>query len=263
MNREKFLAALKSLQTQTVQTSLNALFTLPRDPSPKNLATVLEALQKLFSDSKQTRLREQMAALFSKQAAQNLSVHETGVDPVTLRKNYAPLFDWLAKKYPAQARTALAPAEDDPAQWNLRLSRIDWRRGDANRGLAIFNQRGCQSCHAVANALGPDLLGVADRFSLNDLFTAIVFPNKDVAPQYRTTFFQMKDGQSYTGIVAFESADGVILQTGANTTLRLAAGETVSRQLSDTSLMPSGLLAGATDQDLADLYGYLRVIERR
>src|ERR1043166_6400819 len=263
MDREKFLTGLKSLQTQTVQTSLNALFELPRDPSPANLAALLEALQKLFSDSRQTRLRERMAALFSKQAAQKFSTRETGVDPVTLRNNYGPLFNWFAQKYPAIARKVNMATADDPGQWNLRLGRIDWRRGDATRGFAVFNQRGCQSCHAVANALGPDLLGVADRFSQNDLFAAIVFPNKDVAPQFRTTLFQMKDGQSYTGIVAFESADGVILQTGANTTVRLSAAETVSRQPSDVSLMPGGLLAGATDLDLADLYSYLRVIERR
>jgi putative heme-binding domain-containing protein len=102
------------------------------------------------------------------------------------------------------------------------------------------------------------LSGVTARFSVADLFAAVAFPSRDVAPAYYTQTFELRDSQSFTGVVAFESADGVILQTGAETTVRLDAAEIVSRRESHVSLMPSGLLEGLQPGELADLYSLLR-----
>ena len=77
------------------------------------------------------------------------------------------------------------------------------------------------------------------------------------------TAVQTRDGSTYTGKVAFQSADGVILQTGGTTTVRLADMEILSRQPSNQSLMPSGLLAGLKPLDLADLYAYLKTLRSR
>jgi putative heme-binding domain-containing protein len=111
--------------------------------------------------------------------------------------------------------------------------------------------------------LGPDLGGAAERLSPTDLFDSIIFPSREVAPPYRVEVFQMRDGSSYAGIVAFESADGVIVRTGAASTVRLADSDILSRTPSNMSLMPSGLLEGLKAQDLADLYGYLKNLRRR
>jgi putative heme-binding domain-containing protein len=73
----------------------------------------------------------------------------------------------------------------------------------------------------------------------------------------------MRDGQTHTGLVMFESADGVIVQTGATTTVRLATADIVSRTESNLSLMPSGLLAELKPSALADLYGYLKSLPGR
>jgi putative heme-binding domain-containing protein len=70
----------------------------------------------------------------------------------------------------------------------------------------------------------------------------------------------MKDGQTYTGFLAFESADGVIVQTGPATTVRLPESEILSRSPSSASLMPEGLLNDLKDQDLADLYAWLKTL---
>jgi putative heme-binding domain-containing protein len=74
------------------------------------------------------------------------------------------------------------------------------------------------------------------------------------------TTFYTRAGQTYMGLVTFESADGVLVQTSASTTVRLAERDILSRQPSDISLMPSGLLAGLDHQALADLYSYLETL---
>jgi len=113
------------------------------------------------------------------------------------------------------------------------------------------------TCHASASPVGPDLAGITRRFSAADLLIAIVDPSRDIAAPYRSTTFRLRSGETYTGVVVFESADGVILQTSATTTVRLAETDIASRSPSDLSLMPAGLLAGLNRGDIADLYAYL------
>jgi putative heme-binding domain-containing protein len=98
--------------------------------------------------------------------------------------------------------------------------------------------------------------------SPQDLMDAIIYPSRDIAPPYRTTTFRMRNGETYTGIVAFESADGWIVQTGAGSTARIDSSNVIERQPSNVSVMPSGLLSGLKAQDLADLRAYLRSLRR-
>jgi hypothetical protein len=64
-----------------------------------------------------------------------------------------------------------------------------------------------------------------------------------------------------SGIVIFESADGIILQTDASTTLRIATEDMASRVQSTRSLMPTGLLKELKPNELADLYSYLKSLK--
>jgi putative heme-binding domain-containing protein len=93
--------------------------------------------------------------------------------------------------------------------------------------------------------------------------TAIVAPSLDVAPLYRTTIVETRDGMIHTGTIAFESADGLIIQTGATTTVRVADSEITARRLGTRSLMPDNLLQGLQPTDVADLYQYLQTLKPR
>src|SRR5205807_5950977 len=95
--------------------------------------------------------------------------------------------------------------DDDPGKWRAILESVDWKKGDAARGEKIFRDRACQTCHAAAKALGPDLNGATERLSRDEVFTAIIVPSRDVAPAYRTTAVETRDGQIHTGIIIFES----------------------------------------------------------
>src|SRR5205807_1872111 len=125
----------------------------------------------------------------------------------------------------------------------------------------VFVRAQCSSCHSGAQALGPDLKGVAGRFSRADLFTAILQPSKDVPPRYRTTLLTTVGGKSYQGMIVYEAADSVILQTGPLTTVRLTDTQISERHPSTRSLMPSGLLDRMSDREIADLYAYLKELK--
>jgi putative heme-binding domain-containing protein len=137
------------------------------------------------------------------------------------------------------------------------LSKVDWTHGDAERGRKIFETRTCARCHSGSTALGPNLAGVARRFSRQDLFTAILEPNRDVSPRYQTTMVQTTNGQMYTGMIVYEAVDGVVLRNASNQTFRINANEIEERRVLKTSLMPTGLLKDLKPADLADLDAYL------
>ena len=130
------------------------------------------------------------------------------------------------------------------------------------RGKRIFAKRGCVQCHQGRRALGPDLAGSAGRFSRVDLFTAIVLPSRDVSPRYQTTVVQTDSGQVYSGLIVYQSVDGVTLRTGTNRTIRLERGEIEFQSRRSESLMPMGLLKGLKDSGYADLYAYLASLRK-
>src|SRR5207237_9643704 len=116
----------------------------------------------------------------------------------------------------------------------------------------------CVNCHGGSQAVGPDLVGVAKRFSHADLLTAILQPSKDVPARYQASLVETQDGKTYQGIVIYDAVDSLILQTGAATTVRVDGANVVGRSVAALSLMPAGLLDSASNTEIADLYAYLR-----
>jgi putative membrane-bound dehydrogenase-like protein len=253
-DRDLYLAGAESGNPQVVRTALEALQTMGREETPSRLVPLLRLLRRLLQEPKESGLRSKVASLVGPALGLSSESREESTDPLALKRAYQPYFDEFLKKNPG-LKSDLEGGGPDPA---VLLKEVPWDQGDKGRGEAIFRTRGCQTCHAVQGALGPNLSGAASRFSREDLFEAIVNPSKDVAPPYRTTSFQLKDGQVYTGIIAFESADGYILQTGATSTVRISTPDVAAMRPSSTSLMPEGLLKDLKPGDLADLYTYLR-----
>jgi putative heme-binding domain-containing protein len=262
IDREKFLFGLASSQISIARASLAALAELPRDPSPNNLIPAFHLLRRLLSEPNETALRTNIIALVARQTGQPFKVEERETDVASLKKVYQLYFDWFRQKNPQlrQAVESEADSEGDNANWNQALKAAKWDLGQPARGERIFVERGCQTCHTGTSSLGPDLAGVTGRFSTEDLFQAILYPNRAVAPQYRTTLFKTRNGQTHTGIVSFESADGVIVLTGAASAVRLAETDIVARYPGNLSLMPGGLLNGLRPEQLADLYSYLKLL---
>jgi putative heme-binding domain-containing protein len=261
-DRKVYLDALDSPLTDSVNKAMNALESLPRDPSPEHLIGPLRLLRRLTLEPREGELRKRLVALIARQTGVNLELKETATDAAALRRAYQPVFDRFQEENP-QLADRLLEGGTDLAGWTRRLKAVDWSTGSASRGEKIFLERGCQTCHAGPRALGPDLTGVTDRLSRDDLFTAVVAPSLDVSPLYRTTLVETRGGQVYSGMVAFESADGLILQTGATTTVRVANTDIAARQVGMRSLMPDQLLQGLDDSGLVDLYAYLRTLSSR
>ncbi len=178
---------------------------------------------------------------------------EAGLEPAERLRRLSAV--WLSRLPELAAEVQAAPAGS--VDWRRRLAQVDWEAGDETRGAEVFARRQCAACHSGTRRLGPSLSGAAQRFSREDLWLAIVDPHRQVAPPYRSTLFLTRKGQVVRGLVVYESPESTLIQTGPTTTVRVVGDDLAARRESAESLMPAGLLDGATDQELADLNAYL------
>jgi putative membrane-bound dehydrogenase-like protein len=246
-NRAKFLRGLESPQLATVRLCLEALEKLPDTQDGGQVLALVRALRRLPAGKEEDRLRGHLGRFLARLTGQK-----------QLAADREAWTAWLTRTHPELGARLGGSDGVDVAALARRLAAVDWSAGDAGRGRAVFQKASCAACHSGAQALGPDLQGVAGRFSRADLFTAILQPSKDVSPRYRTTQIATDAGKVYQGLIIYEAVDGLILQTGPATTVRVAAAQIAERRLSDTSLMPTGLLDRLTDREIADLYAYLK-----
>jgi putative heme-binding domain-containing protein len=244
-DRARLRQGLGSAQPATVKLCVEALDKLPGKANADETLDLLLALRRLPPDKEQAPLRDRLVARLQSATGQKLT------DADAWR-------DWYVKEHPDKAAKLADPDGVDVAAWDKRLSGIDWDRGDAERGRAVFTKASCAACHSGSQAMGPDLHGVTGRFSRADLLTAILRPGKDVSPRYRATLFTTTTGKVYQGLIVYEATDGVLLQTGPGETVRIDGPLIASRRLTANSPMPAGLLDRLSDGEIADLYAHLK-----
>ena len=131
------------------------------------------------------------------------------------------------------------------------------------RGRELFGAVGCAACHRYdteGGAVGPDLTGVAGRFSAHDLLESIIEPSKEISDQYGSTVFTKKDGDEVIGRVANLNGDSISVMTDmfdpGNFT-NVKRSDIVKSELSKNSMMPPSLLNSLKQDEILDLVAYL------
>jgi putative membrane-bound dehydrogenase-like protein len=254
-DRDLYLSGLESTQLNAVEACLQALTKLPRSNDAAEQYQLLSAARRLINDEREFQLREIAVRLLQNNTEQSRQFvfGSDGYKPQPESMRAWQLY--LEERYPDYRPESSSEA----AQKILgSLDTISWTTGDAERGRKLFERLSCAKCHGGRRALGPDLTGVSRRFSRDDLFAAIVDPNRDISPRYQTTSVLTRSGKVFTGLIVYESVDGLLLRDSDHKTYRIEAHEVESRILQRNSLMPNGLLKDAAPQDLADLYRYLQ-----
>ena len=131
--------------------------------------------------------------------------------------------------------------------------------GDAGRGSRIFGDL-CARCHKLGNVgrhVGPDLAGTAHR-SVEDLLSNILDPNMAMNPSFGAYEVERKDGESIIGLMSSQSVDSVVLLQADEQRITVPRTQIKSIRSTGRSLMPEGLEAGKTPQDLRDLIAFIR-----
>lgn len=256
-DRAKFVAGLQSFDDGTIAAAARALAQLESSPTVGEIGVALKVLRRLTNDSKKKSLRRELSKLLRKWSGAEIVIKETK----DLRSSYQPWFDWFAETYEEESLELFSAADQNVEAFLNRLGAVVWDEGDALVGKRIFEERQCQQCHASRTRIGPHLNGITKRFSVSDLFVAIVDPNRDISASYVPRIYETESGESYTGFPIYTSPAATIVQNGASSTVRLTSADAFSERMSNTSIMPAGLLEGLSDKQLSDFYAYLKTLK--
>ncbi len=154
--------------------------------------------------------------------------------------------------------TAMGIKERDlPSPGGAKLAPL--LAGDAARGSKVY-EMACMVCHKFAdkgNDVGPHL-GTIKAWTAEQLVTNILDPNREVSPNFSLYLVETNDGRTLSGLIASETAGNLTLKRADGGTDTVLRSEIKSLTSPGISLMPEGLEAAITPQQMADLIAYLK-----
>lgn len=136
---------------------------------------------------------------------------------------------------------------------------INLATGSPYPGKKLFLER-CGTCHklfARGGDVGPDLT-VYQRADLPNLLLNIVNPNAEIREGYESFQVETRDGRNLSGFLAAQTPRSIVLRTPDGQAVPLERENVSSLTPAGSSLMPEGLLADLSDQQVRDLFAYLR-----
>jgi putative heme-binding domain-containing protein len=131
--------------------------------------------------------------------------------------------------------------------------------GDAARGAQLFDAA-CLVCHRHkdrGNDVGPNL-GTVQAWTPEQILTNILDPNREVSPNFALYIIETKDGRVLSGLIASETAGNLVLKRADGGQEEVLRGDIKSLTSPGISLMPEGLEAAITPQQMADIIAYLK-----
>ena len=132
---------------------------------------------------------------------------------------------------------------------------------DAAAGEPIF-QRTCAVCHMMygeGGIIGPDLTG-SNRGNTAYLLNNILNPSGDIQDDYKLVVITTQDGRTYSGNIIAENDRNVTLRVVGQEPIALNKSKIRSRDVTEKSMMPEGLLNALTDTEVLNLVAYLKTI---
>jgi putative membrane-bound dehydrogenase-like protein len=145
-------------------------------------------------------------------------------------------------------------------KYRTLLSPSALAQANSDRGHEIY-RRTCSACHVLhgeGGKIGPDITG-ANRGNLEYLLSNILTPSAIIQDDYRMHVILTDDGRIYSGIPSEENERTLKLMVAdRDEPVVIAQSMIESREIAAVSLMPEGLLANLTDEEVIDLFAYLQ-----
>jgi putative heme-binding domain-containing protein len=194
------------------------------------------------------QIRSNYRTRFDAEKPTGLELRVSGQDSEEYGSELSPDFPALVS--PAEAASAAA-------KFAKFRSMID-KPGDPVAGRAIF-QATCMMCHQVKGAgmqIGPDLSGVG-AMGPQGILRNVLDPNAQLESGYYRHDITLTDGSLVSGFLAEETKDAITIRPIGADPKVIARALIVGHAVSKRSLMPEGLIEGFSEQQVADLFGYL------
>ena len=166
--------------------------------------------------------------------------------------------------YGAKAHLMLLEIGDQPSPSKKRkgelIAQLGGINGDAKVGERVF-QRTCVACHQIGDKganYGPNLSDTGLRLKADEIVTSILDPNAKLDPKYQTVLILTDEGQTFSGLIAKETAELVTLVIGAGKLQEIPVDSIEDRRNVNVSSMPENLHESVSAKEFIDLLQYLK-----
>ena len=134
--------------------------------------------------------------------------------------------------------------------------------GNPYQGKQLFTAS-CGKCHVLfadGGKIGPDLTGYK-RDDLRGMLLSVIHPSAEIREGFENYIVRSEDGRTLTGFIADQDANVIVLRGADGQNITLARDEIADLRASRESLMPAGQLKAWNDQQVRDLFAYLRATQ--
>ena len=189
------------------------------------------------------------------------SIPRETLDPETLAKLRLHDSELLQRQLNAEFSSVVKQAETELDRELARYRALASEGGgNPKPGEGFyFGKAGCAACHVLfgkGGQIGPDLTPY-DRSDLNAMLLAIVRPNAEIREGYEHNVLSTKDGRILSGFKVEENPQVLILR-GLDGQDHLVPRKQIATLVpAGRSLMPTGLLASLTPEELRHFFAYL------
>ena len=146
-------------------------------------------------------------------------------------------------------------------QKTARFTALSAKAGDPAKGKVLVSL--CQSCHMIngqGGQIGPNLSG-AGAMGMEAVIRNIIEPNAAIEAAYRIFQVKLKAGEVIEAFYVSEDATAYVIRQAGGADRRVPKAEVASAKYLRRSLMPEGLLDGFTDEQVTDLFAYLKTLK--
>ncbi|MGB0578564.1 MAG: PVC-type heme-binding CxxCH protein [Limisphaerales bacterium] len=242
--------------------------------APRNISLASTKAVEHLPDLNETEIGQLLSTLLARESG--AAALAKALDKRPVPEDTAKLMRrWLntAGRYDDQLNAAIGETGEVPAfdpAIVAKLSKESLASGNAENGKRIFQHPmvSCTACHevdgikgATSNVKGPNLSAVAAGLPIELLVESLLWPARQIKEGYQSISISTKDGRFITGFADGERGGLVRVRditSGHITTIR--RNEVKTRNNSG-SMMPQGLTASLTQQELRDLIKFLSTLK--
>ena len=147
------------------------------------------------------------------------------------------------------------------------MAKLVAMKGNIANGENVFfrPQSTCATCHQVNGRgidFGPKLSGIGTKLGKEALYLSVLDPSAGISFGYEAWLLKTKNNAEALGIITSQTDDEVTLKLPGGISIAHKTADIVSRTQLPTSIMPPGLQATMTPQELVDMITYLHNLKQ-
>ena len=244
--RSAALAALQAYQDETIGREIVALY--------GNLSDDVRAVAQSVLATRLSWSQQLIAAVDAGR------IEKRTIDETTVRKlllHNAPNLAQLVKKHFGE------PAGRSPEEIRQQIDKLSQTilaaSGNPYQGKKIFGES-CGKCHLLfeqGGKIGPDLTSYK-RDDLRGILLNVVNPSAEIREGYENYLVRTIDGRTLTGFIADQDPQLVVIKGADGQMVPVPRDDIEEMRAQPISLMPDNVLKDFSEQQIRDLFAYLR-----